>query len=393
MDDANATHASEDDETELDPGTLERRIAAGESVRILDLRDRDAVEAWRIDGPTVAFTQVPSSTFLQAEVTDSVTDIAADIDGDGPITVVCAEGESSAYVADLLRNAGIPAHNLAEGMEGWARVYRATEIAADPTVLQYHRPSSGCLAYAVVSNGEAAVVDPLRAFTDRYTADLAARGADIVAVLDTHVHADHVSGLRSLSAAADVTPSLPEMSLDRGIAYEVVALEDGDRISLGDAALEAVAMPGHTTGMTGFAVGNVLLTGDSLFLDGVARPDLEVADDDAQVDLARQLYETITERLERFDGETTIAPGHVSEAAARGESVHAAPLGALRDRLAVFDIDPEAFIDRVLSDPPPPPANADRIVAINTGTEDVDTDVAFELELGPNNCAAGTFDD
>jgi glyoxylase-like metal-dependent hydrolase (beta-lactamase superfamily II) len=392
MEDATAAERSGDDAA-VDPDTLERRIAAHEPVRILDLRDRDATEAWRIDGPTVAFTQVPSSTFLQAEVTDSVADLAAEIDGEGPITVVCAEGKSSAYVADLLQAAGIPAHNLAAGMEGWARVYRATEIASYPTIVQYYRPSSGCLAYAVVSDGEAAVVDPLRAVTDRYTADLAGRGAEIVAVLDTHVHADHVSGLRSLSSAADAARYLPAASLDRGVTYEVEPLADGDVIQVGDADVEAVALPGHTTGMTGFAVGDVLLTGDSLFLDGVARPDLEVAGADERVALAGQLHGTVTERLARFDDGTTVAPGHVSEAAAGGGTVHTATLGDLRDRLGVFDADADTFVDRVLSALPPPPANAERLVAINTGTEDADAETAFELELGPNNCAAGTWDE
>lgn len=392
MHDAEAADGSERD-AEVDPETLERRIAAGEPVRILDLRDRDAVDAWRIDGPTVAFTQLPSSKFLQAEVTDSVGDLAVKIDGEGLITVVCAEGKSSAYVADLLREAGITAANLAGGMEGWARVYRVTEIDVDPTIMQYHRPSSGCLAYAIVSGGEAAVVDPLRAFTDRYVADLAERGVEIVATLDTHLHADHVSGLRALASAADATPYLPTGSLDRGVTYDVEPIADGDRIPVGDHALEAVALPGHTTGMTGFTIDEVLFTGDSLFVDGVARPDLEVADADQQSALAHRLHETITERLGRFDDGTTVAPGHVSEAAAAGETAHTATLGDLRDRLAVFKTDADTFVDRLLADLPPRPANAGRIVAINTGTEQADAETAFGLELGPNNCAAGTWDE
>jgi glyoxylase-like metal-dependent hydrolase (beta-lactamase superfamily II) len=389
------TNAAERDGADdaVDPGTLARRIDDGESVRILDLRDRDAVEAWRIDGPTVAFTQVPSSAFLQAEVTDSVAALAEDVDGEGPITVVCAEGKSSDYVADLLDEAGVPAHNLAEGMEGWARLYTATDIGDDPAVVQYGRRSSGCLGYAVVSAGEAAVVDPLRAFTDRYVADLADRGADVVAVLDTHVHADHVSGLRSLSRAAAAPRYLPAHSVDRGVTYDVEPLADGDRVPVGDAELEAVALPGHTTGMMGFSVGDALLTGDSLFLDGVARPDLEVADAADRADLARTLHGTLTERLAGFDDDTLVAPGHVSGTTPGSEAGHTARLGDLRDRLAVFDTEADEFVDRVLSDLPPPPANAERIVAINTGTEDADDETAFELELGPNNCAAGTWTD
>jgi glyoxylase-like metal-dependent hydrolase (beta-lactamase superfamily II) len=127
-----------------------------------------------------------------------------------------------------------------------------------------------------------------------------------------------------------------------------------------------------------------LLTGDSLFLDGVARPDLqEDADPETQ---ARDLYTTLTERLSEFPDDTPIAPGHTD--AGVDEGAETAPLGALRERLPVFGMDEAAFVEhvtRVGADP----ANADRIVAINLGHESVDDDEAFELELGPNNCAAG----
>ena len=133
----------------VEAADLYSAIAAGESVRLLDVRDRDEVDAWRIDGPGVTSTHLPLSRFLQAQVTDSVADLAAEIDGEGPITAVCAAGEASAYAAGLLADAGVEARNLGDGMAGWARVYTATEIATGPTIVQYHRPSSGCLSYLV----------------------------------------------------------------------------------------------------------------------------------------------------------------------------------------------------------------------------------------------------
>jgi glyoxylase-like metal-dependent hydrolase (beta-lactamase superfamily II) len=367
-----------------DPDELAARIAAGETVRLLDVRNRDEVEAWRIQGPSVTATTIPYMRWLQADATGTVADLAAEIDGEGPVVAVCGHGEASAYVAGLLTDAGVEAVNLEDGMRGWARVYESREVSTGPTVVQYARPSSGCLSYLVVSEGEAAVVDPLRAFTDRYRRDAAERGAEVVAVLDTHVHADHVSGLRDLADATGARRLLPAPSAERGVTYDVETLSDGQRIAVGATALEAVALPGHTTGMFGYAVDGVLLSGDSLFLDGVARPDLQDGPDPA--DLARELHATLVDRLDRFDDGTLLAPGHYDSGTAPGE--YTATLGTVRGRVGAFGETAEAFVERVTDARLPEPANAGRIVAVNLGLESADADAAFELELGPNNCAA-----
>src|SRR6056297_632516 len=209
----------------LSAAALKDRLDAGEPVRLLDVRDRDEFAAWQIDGPAVTATQLPFTKFLQAKVTGEVEDLLDGIDGEGPITAVCARGEASAFVAGLLVDHGVDARNLADGMEGWARLYEAHELPTDAaTVLQYERPASGCLSYLVVSDGEAAVVDPLRAFTDRYLADAAAHAATLRYAVDTHVHADHVSGVHRLASDHDVEPVVPARAVDRGLSFDVTEL-------------------------------------------------------------------------------------------------------------------------------------------------------------------------
>jgi glyoxylase-like metal-dependent hydrolase (beta-lactamase superfamily II) len=283
-------------------------------------------------------------------------------------------------------------------------------VDAPFTAVQYRRPASGCLGYVIVSGDSAAVVDPLRAFTERYVADAGARDATVGTALDTHVHADHVSGLRELADATGADRVMSVEAAERGVTWDVETVEDGDVIEVGDAVLEAVHAPGHTTGMTAVAVRSrgegdrgvdddgdgadapVLLAGDSLFVGSVARPDLERGSEGAR-DLARDLHRTLTERFARFDDETLVAPGHHAEGVRPDETgAVTARLGDLRD-LSVFDMDADAFVDYVTDDMPPRPANFERVIAVNLGREQADADEAFELELGPNNCAATPADD
>ena len=385
----------------LSPATLAARIRAGETVSILDVRDRDEYDAWHVDAPGVTAAQVPYVNFVQAEIKGTVADRAPDLSE--PIVVVCGEGKASAYVADLLATAGVDAANLAGGMEAWAALLLAAAVPADgpATVRQYQRPSSGCLSHLVVSDGAAAVVDPLRAFADRYVADAADLGASVDYAVDTHVHADHVSGVRAVAERTDAEVVLPAGAADRGCAFDATLVDDGGALAVGAATLRALHAPGHTHEMTAFTVGeddpgadaaDVLLAGDSLFLRSVARPDLEAGVDGAP-ELAALLHRTLTERFAELPDDVVVAPGHHDAATAAAESgAYAATLGDLRGSVDALSMDADAFVEHVLSAMPPRPNNYERIIATNLGRERVDDAAAFEMELGPNNCAATATD-
>jgi glyoxylase-like metal-dependent hydrolase (beta-lactamase superfamily II) len=283
--------------------------------------------------------------------------------------------------------------HLDEGMNGWARLYDLVEVEGydgPGSVYQYQRPSSGCLAYLVVDGDEAAVIDPLRAFTDRYFTDAEEMGATLKYAVDTHIHADHISGVRELDDEG-VRGVIPAAAVGRGVTYADVieTVADGDVLTVGDVDVEVVATPGHTTGMTSYLVGGSLLaTGDGLFTESVARPDLEEGDEGAP-EAARMLYESLQERVLTLPDETLIAGAHFSDAAdPADDGTYTAPLGRLVERMDALTMDEEAFVDLILSDMPPRPGNYEEIIATNLGLETVDDDEAFELELGPNNCAA-----
>ncbi|MFB6082849.1 MAG: MBL fold metallo-hydrolase [Halorientalis sp.] len=375
---------------EIEPSELEARIDAGESVTVLDTRMESDFEEWHVDGEPVEIANVPYFHFLDEGVDEDLLDRVPEGD---PLVVLCAKGGASEYVAGRLAEAGRDVVHLEEGMNGWARIYEREEVTrydGPGDLYQYQRPSSGCLGYLLVSDGEAAVVDPLRAFTDRYLDDAAAFDADLTYALDTHIHADHVSGVRELDERG-VTGVVPEAARQRGVTYidDLETAADGDTYDVGDATVEAVYTPGHTSGMTSYLLGGSLLaTGDGLFVESVARPDLEEGDEGAP-DAAAQLYETLQTKILPLDDDVLIGGAHFSDAAdPAADGTYTAPLGQLEDEMDALTMDEDAFVDLILSDMPPRPANYEDIIATNLGQQSADDAEAFELELGPNNCAA-----
>ena len=374
----------------VQPAALKARIDRGERVVLLDSRMQSDYEEWRIDGDGVESINVPYFEFLDEEIDDAVLE---SIPEDEHVTVLCAKGGASEYVAGALADRGYGVDHLAEGMNGWASIYEAHEVTGYDgagTVLQYQRPSSGCLGYLLYDGGEAAVIDPLRAFTDRYLEDAEELGVELKYAFDTHIHADHISGLRAL-ADEGIEAILPAAAADRGVTYtdDVTLTEDGDRVRVGSAAIETVFTPGHTSGMTSYLLdGSLLATGDGLFVESVARPDLEEGDEGAP-DAARQLYESLQRRVLALDDDVLVGGAHFSDAATPADDgTYTAPIGDVRSRMDALTMAEDAFVELVLSDMPPRPANYEEIIATNLGEESVDDEEAFSLELGPNNCAA-----
>jgi len=285
------------------------------------------------------------------------------------------------------------------GMEEWSKLYEVVPIETssdDLVVRQVQRRAKGCLGYVVGSKevGEAVVVDATRQ-TDQFKVAAQDAGLSIARVLDTHVHADHISGSPTLADEVGVPYHLGDAARERGVEYEYDPLPDGDVIEVGDVEIEALHTPGHTSEMMNYLVdGELLLTGDTLFVDSVGRTELQFGEDDASRG-AELLYDSLHETILNLPDDTTILPGHLTvtsdgryENGSPGEPLEAR-LGDLRDELDFLGLDREAFVERLTEDTPEKPPNYETVIAINTGKETVeDESEATELELGPNNCAA-----
>lgn len=363
--------------SEITPAQLADRIAAAEPVTLLDVRE-DA--SWAIEGPSVTHLHKPAA----AAMADPHA-LARDLSG--PVVVICNRGITAERVAQALSAAGADASVLAGGMRGWIGLLRATPVATGVPgleVLQIQRPGRGCLSYVVAAHGRALVVDPAPD-PDAYLAYARELGAEIVAVVDTHLHADHLSGARELARRAAARLHLPAPALDRGVTYtgEVLPLADGDALDIGGIPVRVVALPGHTTDMTGLLVGDrALIGGDSLFADGIARPDLQEGDPEGSRAMARMLYRTLHERVLSLGDDVILLPGH-THPGVRSDAV-APTLGEVRAAVPELAIDdPAAFAEELLADMPPRPANYEAVIAVNAGQHPYDPD----LEAGGNSCS------
>lgn len=225
----------------------------------------------------------------------------------------------------------------------------------------------GCASYLIADGGEAAVVDP-RWDIDVYLAALSEAGASLRYVLETHNHADHVSGRRRLVAATGATALTPADPDDAASA----GLHEGDVLRVGEAEIRVLGAPGHRPEHLAFLVvdrsgrsPDRLLSGDSLLVGGVARPDLAVAADDG----AAALFETL-HRLESLDDAVELWPAHVggslcgagsltsATSSTIGEERHANPLLQIAGR--------DEFIQRLTSSSPVRPPRVAQIVELNT---------------------------
>ena len=370
------------------PAALARALRDGATVSVLDIRDRDEFDAWGVEAAGVTARQVPHVEFVAADATgDPLTPLPEDLTD--PVVVVCARGAASEEVAATLRADGRTALNLADGAAGYAETLLTAELPAPDgvTIRQYQRPATGCLSYLVAADGAAVVIDPLRAFLDRYRADADALGVVIETVLDTHVHADHVSGVTALAAAADATAAVPAGATDRGRspAPGDRLLADDDTVAVGDRRLRVTHTPGHTHEHVALVGVDHLFSGDALFTTSVGRPDLEDGAGEPARELAAAAYDSLHERLLAVPDDTRLAPGHAADLADATDGVYSALVGELD--FGLLSLDRTAFVDAVVGDLPPRPSNFSEIVATNLGQRSMDDDRAFEAELGPNNCA------
>ena len=225
--------------------------------------------------------------------------------------------------------------------------------------------------------GEFAVVDAHADLVEDYIAAAEAQGSRIAAVIETHVQADHVSGLPQLVERTGATAYMPEGS---GAEFEHHALADGERVELGNTVIEAIATPGHSPAHHSYLVTDhrrgdepwFVLTGDSLLVGDVGRPDLHAANEESVEELARTLYRSLHERLLALPDHLLVYPSHYAGSVC-GRRLSGHPASSIgferRNNQALAAGSEGEFVEAVLRDVPPAPERQAEIVAANRSGE------------------------
>jgi hydroxyacylglutathione hydrolase len=223
----------------------------------------------------------------------------------------------------------------------------------------------GCLTHSKL-----AVVDPHIELVEDYVLAAEAIGAPIVALFETHVQADHVSGLPALVERTGAIGYLPASA---GVEFEHTALDDGDIVKLGNTVVTAMATPGHAPAHNAYVVADrrrgsrepwLVFSGDSLLIGDVGRPDLHVNDAHGQAQL---MHESL-QRLLRLPDHVVLLPSHYGGSVC-GRGLSGNPISSIgfertHSLLLALD-DSESFAEALLADTPPRPAHQEHIVAAN----------------------------
>lgn len=359
----------------IDITTLSRWFTIGIPVTVIDVRPKSEREEWSIPGSI----HVDAYNKLKEGDEEAFDDLK--LDDRKAIVTVCGAGRVSLKAAEILRRKGFDAFSLEGGMKSWNYAWNTAEIiVGDVKIIQVRRSSKGCLSYIIGSEGEAIVIDA--ALDPQVYLDLAkANGWTIKYVTDTHVHADYLSRTRELAKACIATLVLIDKA---NVEYSYSPIKNGNYLHFGNSMLEVIHTPGHTLESTSFRLADAVFTGDTLFVDGIGRPDLK-ADQDEVIKRSKLLYQSLHHLLQ-LNPDTLVLPAHLAKAVPFDGKLIAATIETLKDKLDMLTLNEKEFVDYTSTRIPPTPPNYLTISTLNKQGS-YDGHVPAELEAGANRCA------
>jgi glyoxylase-like metal-dependent hydrolase (beta-lactamase superfamily II)/rhodanese-related sulfurtransferase len=360
----------------IDSNTLSHWLESGKQVTVLDIRPKDQREEWKI----------PGSVYVDAykrlnEGDPSVLDEVS-IPHNVPVVTVCAAGRTSQIAARELRKKGIEAYSLENGMRGWSLAWnKAILNFKGYQIIQLRRTGKGCLSYIISSEGEAIIVDASLPI-EVYENILQENNWQLKAVMETHIHADHLSRSKQVADKFHVPLMLP---VPNKVQFAFEKLADNEIVTPGKTSIKVIATPGHTIESVCFLINDeVLLSGDTIFTNAIGRPDLK-ADEKEAKERAALLYDSL-QKLQQLKEGIIVLPAHASfPVDFNGKPINAT-LAEIKKNVPLLRFNKENFVKNILDKLPPPPANYLSIVEKNLSGDVSDVN-SIDLEAGANRCA------
>ncbi len=355
--------------------TLRNWLEVGHPLSILDIRPMSERAEWFI----------PQSIHFNAydRLKNNDFEVFKDLhlDKNVPVVTFCAGGRMSLMAAKILALQGYDTYSLEGGLKAWSLAWNTATLDFDNfKIIQFRRTGKGCLSYMIIADNEAMVVDASLdiAVYEHY---LKAHNAVLKYVIETHIHADHLSRSRQLAEKNNAPLYLPTPN---SVAFDFKPIEEKTVFQMGNIEINALKTAGHTLESTTFNIENkVLLTGDTLFTNGVGRPDLKT-DTEGSKQRGKLLYQSL-QTLLSFDDDTIVLPSHTSQPVEFDNKPIKTTLKQVKT-LPMLQLTETEFIESVLNRIPPTPPNYLNIVEKNL-TGDFSDINPIDLEAGANRCA------
>lgn len=365
---------------------LYRWLTSRENMVLLDVRNAKDFARFPVEGPyPFEMQNISYFDFMELE-----EESVAKLPKNKPIRVVCASEGSAKFVAEILEKNGLTdVGYMLGGIKSWGNLLAPVLLNSgeDFELYQFIRPGKASCSYGLASGGELMLFDPSRAI-DFYQDFAKEKGLKLIRTCETHLQADYIAGSRFLMEATGIEMVANENDFG-GAKIGYTGLQDGQNLDFSQNGPEVKVMftPGHTPGSTSYLIDNrYFITGDTVFLQSVGRPDLG-----GKVDEWSDILFNTLQKVQQLDHNLIVLPGHyISWQEANAELAFAATLGeAIDHNKSIYSIDNEkdflAFIKANMREQPKEYAT---IRKINANLEQVDNDKAEELDLGKNECAA-----
>jgi len=258
---------------EINTNTLRDWLETGKEVSILDVRPIQERTEWFIPGSIY----VNAYDKLKAKHPDALHGLH--LDKTIPVVTVCASGKTSLIAAGILNEIGFEAYSLQGGMKGWSLSWNTSKLSFPAfEIIQFRRTGKGCLSYIISSNKEAIVVDASLSI-EAYQEILLKEKLTLKYVIETHIHADHLSRSKQIAESNNVTLHLP---VPNKVVFDFIPVNETTVFQIGNSKIKVMQTPGHTLESICYLINDkVLLTGDTLFINGVGRPDLKANNEEA----------------------------------------------------------------------------------------------------------------
>jgi glyoxylase-like metal-dependent hydrolase (beta-lactamase superfamily II)/rhodanese-related sulfurtransferase len=359
----------------------------GEEFLLLDVRVKEQFDNFKVEGPFLGeMVNVPYVEFVEHE-----EESVAQVPRADKVRIVCAKEGSAKYVGEILLNHGFKDVGYLEGgIKNWGNMLAPKLVAADNgyKLFQFIRPGKASCSYGLIAGDEMVLFDPTRN-VDFYNRFAEQHGVTITKTFETHLQADYISGSKQIASEGGALIFGHENDF-KGAAfqYEKIADEAVYPFSKGGPEIKALHMPGHTPGSTSYLIDNrYLITGDTVFILSIGRPDLGGKAEE----WSKLLYNTLKNKIASLNDDLVILPGHYMDwSEANPNQIFSDTLGNIKSRNAdIYNISSQdAFIGFIEDNMRTQPEVYAEIRKVNAGLLEVDAEKQEIMDLGKNECAA-----